>query len=379
MTDHTPGLAAVDATALTPLVRAALRRDDASVVTWRHDRFGHSLHEVYGAAPTIFRFSGTARISGGELPWSLILKIVTTPGTPADPASPANGDREPMAYRTGWLERIHGVRAPRCHGVDARPGGAWLWLEDVVDDIGRAWPRDRYLLAARHLGCFNGTPEPRRDRWLSRSPLRDAARAFVPGVARLRDARDHPLAARAIDADTAARLLAMTGRIDAWLAALDRLPQGLCHWDAHRANLISSTRDDGRVDTVVLDWAGLGWGPFGADLSKFLSQSVHFFGLEPGALPALDADLFARYVDGLRDGGWHGDVRAVRFAYAAASAVRLIVRTSTALDLAFDERKRQAFERVAGRPFADLAAEFSATLPYYLSLAEEAGSLEDAG
>jgi hypothetical protein len=153
----------------------------------------------------------------------------------------------------------------------------------------------------------------------------------------------------------------------------------LCHWDAHRANLASRIAPDGAVETVAFDWAGIGWGPAGADLSKLLSQAVNFFGLPVEALPALDARLFEAYLAGLRDAGWRGDGRAVRLAYVAASAARLIVRTSAALDLAFDARARAAFERAAGRPFAALAAAFRGTLPYYLSHVEEARRLVGAG
>ena len=196
-----------------------------------------------------------------------------------------------------------------------------------------------------------------------------------PVVERISEALDNPFGSDAVTRESATALLALLRRSDAWLDQMDRLPQSLCHWDAHRANLFSRTAQNGEVQTVAIDWAGVGWGPIGADLSKLLSQTVNFFGMDPASLPALDAALFEQYLEGLRETGWRGDPRVVRFVYTAAAAMRLIVRTASALQLIFDERARASFERAAGQPFAVLARRFAQTLPYYLSLVDEARSL----
>jgi hypothetical protein len=378
MSEPTVGLPAIDPGVLTPMVRQSLQQPRAEVVGWQHEPFGHSLDEVYGTARSVYRVTGAARVGDTELPWALVLKVVTAPGTPDDPASPANGAREPLAYQSGLLSDLVGLRAPSCFDVVERPiGGYWLWLEDVADEIGREWPMERYLLAARHLARFNATPRDAATApvWLSRSPLREAVREMAPGVARLRDARDNPLVAQAITPEAAASLLALLDQADGWLDHLDTLPQVLCHWDAHRANLMSRTTRTGDVETVAIDWAGVGWGAVGSELSKLLSQTVNFFGMPPEALPALDARLFEHYMEGLRDVGWTGDQDSVRFGYTAASAMRLVVRTSTALELAFNARAREGFERATGLPFSTLAAKFGATLPYYVSLVDEASRL----
>lgn len=151
----------------------------------------------------------------------------------------------------------------------------------------------------------------------------------------------------------------------------------LCHWDAHLANLLSRTGASGQVETVAIDWAGIGWGLAGADLSHLLSQAVNFFGLDPSALPDLDEALFEHYLAGLREAGWEGDSRLVHFAYVAASAMRLIVRMATAIQVAVDDHARASFERAAGLPFAALVGKFGRTLPYYLSHMDEARRLVD--
>ena len=102
---------------------------------------------------------------------------------------------------------------------------------------------------------------------------------------------------------------------------------------------------------------------------------MNFFGVSPDDLPALDTRLFEHYMAGVREAGWTGGERIVRFGYTASSAMRLIVRTATALELAFDDRKRAGYERATGVEFGALAGTFSRTLPYYLSLVDEAGRL----
>lgn len=379
MTTREAALRTIDTESLTPIVRTILGTATACVTAWKHEPCGLAPDGIHGTAPSTYRFSGRADAAGREASWSCVLKIVTAPETPADPASPANGAREPLAYRSGLLSAIRGVRAPRCFGVDDRPeGGWWLWLENAGDEIGRHWPRDRYLLAARHLGHFNAA-SPSGDRspqpWLSRSPLRDAAAELAPDVARLREARQPPLVRQAITPAAARALLRIAGTIEDRLAALDRLPQLLCHWDAHRANLTSSTGDRGTIETIALDWANLGWGPAGAELSQLLAKTVDVLRLRPDELPALDAGLFAHYVDGLRDGGWQGEIADVRFGHAASASARLLARTASVVHLASNDRARAGYERAAGQSFGVLADGFKATLPYYLSLAEEAASL----
>jgi hypothetical protein len=376
-------LSAITAEMLTPMVRGALRRGDVVINEWHYEAFGHSLDEVYGQERAIIRFSGTALDRDRQdrsAPWALVLKIVTAPGTPGDPTCPDNGDREPLAYTSGLLDGLRGLRTPRCFGVMERPGARrWLWLEDIVDEIGQEWPAERYSLAARHLAQFNAAyPASRGDvshAWLSRSPLRNIVNEASAAVECVSDMRGNPFVAVAISPLSASALVASLRDSAAWLDALDSAPQVLCHWDAHRANLFSRTTRDGEVETVAIDWAGIGWGPVGSDLSRLLSTTVNFFGMDVDTLPALDTALFEQYLEGLRESGWEGDHKIVRFGYVATSAIRLLDRTTKALHLASDVQARGAFERATGLPFGSIAEKFGQTLPHYLSHADEARRL----
>ena len=48
-----------------------------------------------------------------------------------------------------------------------------------------------------------------------------------------------------------------------------------------------------------------------AKINKLTNEADHI---------SLDAIIFAGYLDGLRDAGWHGDARLARFGYAATAA-----------------------------------------------------------
>ncbi|HZG67862.1 MAG TPA: hypothetical protein VEZ12_14040, partial [Herpetosiphonaceae bacterium] len=85
--------------------------------------------------------------------------------------------REVLAYQSGILEDLGGgLVVPRVYAVMERPGGmVWLWLEDIVEAYATPWPLERYGLAARHLGAWQGT-------YLAGRPLPDApwlARVFA--------------------------------------------------------------------------------------------------------------------------------------------------------------------------------------------------------
>jgi hypothetical protein len=88
--------------------------------------------------------------------------------------------------------------------------------------------------------------------------------------------RAHPLVGRIYPADLSAELKNLWKCRDILLAALDRLPQVLCHHDAFRRNLFLRS---GRL--LAVDWAFLGVGPLGAELAPLVTGSAAFLGIGP--------------------------------------------------------------------------------------------------
>src|SRR5439155_4390297 len=102
------------------------------------------------------------------------------------------------------------------------------------------------------------------------------------------------------------------------LDALTRLPpQTFCHRDAFRRNLFAR-----RTQTVAVDWAYSGIGAVGEEIAPLVWGSLGFRDVPIEQAQELEALVFNSYLDGLRDAGWNGDARLVRFGYAAASVLR---------------------------------------------------------
>ena len=67
-------------------------------------------------------------------------------------------DERLKAVDQGMLNDLVGdLVAPRCMGIVEYPDKeSWLWLEDIGESGDGVWSLERYGLAARHLGQFNG-------------------------------------------------------------------------------------------------------------------------------------------------------------------------------------------------------------------------------
>jgi hypothetical protein len=227
--------------------------------------------------------SGTGGVWRVEVDgWTAILKLIRhdADATGNWQSGEAEGHwyywrREVLAFQSGLLASLpgEGLRAPECRGIAERSDGSVaLWLEDLGPETATSWPLSRYELAARHLGEMQGAypsgmPLPDR-RWLSRNWLRDY-------VERRRD--DIPDAAEEA----------------ALLAELAGLPQTLCHFDLHPANLFDV---EGR--TVLVDWSFVGIGSIGEDAGNLVPDAVLDFHVPPDDVD----DLFDRVAAGYADG-----------------------------------------------------------------------------
>jgi hypothetical protein len=329
---------ALDHRTLTPLIRQALRQDDAELLDWEQRRIPHLLGDA--ALSRVYRLTGTASVGGETRPWSIILKALTRPAEPVP-----GWDREIMAFRSGLLDDLpHGLAAPRCFAIEERPEAVWLWQEDVAEEGEDRWSPARFALAARHLGRFSGRslvagPLPDAP-WLNRATLRgraDGNAAFWSGQAPV---RDEALRDRLFPADLFARALRVWDERHHLLDALDRLPQALAHGDADRRNLFARRGAGGADETVAIDWAWLGVVPLGTDLVNLVAASALWFQADPHDLPALADACLAGFADGLADAGWRGDARLARVGFALGTALRFGPCGPAAIMLQYPEMAR---------------------------------------
>jgi hypothetical protein len=370
----------IDQVALTPIVRAALGRPAAEVVSWRGEPIGYV--RVWQGTGGVERVAGVARDSADELAWSCVRKVVRAPGASGggsglagslDPTAPGYWRREAELFRAGLLDALPAeLAAPRCYGVEERGDEVWLWLEEVAETGGAAWTLDDYAFAARRLGRFNGRflpgrPVPEHPA-LCRSTLRDEVaevRGFEPVPERV---WADPRVRAALGGEFGGRYHAAWARADGLAAAVDRLPLTFVHRDAFRANLMR--RGD---ELVALDWALAGPGRLGEEPFKMLLGSCALLHWEGGAA-ALDAAIFPAYLAGLRDAGWAGDERQLRFGYAAR-AVAALPRVRGVLQLLLDPAAGERAAARFGRPAEEVVAIRADFNRFALDLVDQAAGL----
>jgi hypothetical protein len=367
----------INKTTLTPIVRKALNNNTAEVTTW-------SSKPIYGGAgliANIYRFSGTANVQSQNVPWSLILKASRSEAGATDPASTLYWQREALAYESGFLERLEGdLVSPRCFAIE-RPAAekVWLWLDEVKDIYEAGWPLERYEVAARHLGAFNGRYLAQEAAptapWLSHHWLRAYLAQTAPVMANLAEFLHHPLAQRFYPPQIAHAYMQLWQKREELLDALDRLPQTLCHRDAYRRNLFARRNQQGEEQTVAIDWAEVGDGALGEELVPLIVATAIFFEIDSADLQHLDQIAFSGYLAGLREAGWMGPANVVRLGYTAAAALRFGLGLIQFLPNFLDESQRDFFEKTFVHTREEMADDWIPIHHYLLALATEAQGL----
>lgn len=370
-------------TILQDVARQALGNRSAALESWQCDSIGAPVGSGFTAG--VFRISGTARSGGQAAPWSAVLKVIRHPDGADrydEPAGSNYWQREAFVYQSGLVADLPGgLCAPRCYGVAPGPDGAALiWLEDVPDRYGERWPLAAYGVAARHLGQFNGayvTSRPLPDYpWLADKPLRAwpnaqaraAALAAQPAIWR------RPLLRRAFPTPVAERLLRFWHERERFVSALARLPQTLCHFDAGHHNLLPEPSGDGYDRTVAIDWEFAGFAAVGEEIGLLVATPFIRHALNAKHVKDVQEQVFAGYLDGLQDAGWHGDPRAVRLAFAADAPLRSLFLAASLREVA-DEARQEREARRWGCPYEELLSERAALTYALLNLADEARDL----
>lgn len=268
--------------------------------------------------------------------WTAAVKVVAAADGPLGWDA---GAREVAAHRSGLLAALPpGARAPRCLAVLPRADGTTaLWLEGVRGPTASHWPFSWYRTAAAGLGRLQGAfaaglPLPQQE-WLNQGSLAQ----YVA---------DHPC--EQVEGELAGRLRCD----DDVVAALERLPRTLCHFDLHPRNLIVG---DGDGEIVVLDWSSVGVGTVGEDPSTLVAAAVLDRHVAPGRLRELFPSVVAGYADGLRAAGLDVDDEAL----SRAGGALLVVRLGWVVARRLRSPELDADERAAAQALADVLLELA--------------------
>jgi hypothetical protein len=310
----------------------------------------------------VYRVSGSARVGDQAESWSAIAKVLPD-NARQPPEHWCYSAREVLAYRSGLIADLPaGLDSPKYLADETDSAGrTCLWLEDLGSQD-ESWSLERFACAARCLGRFNGAyltgvAMPQVP-WLSRHWLRGWLAEAAPAVQTLSAHRGDPLVRRVYPPDVMAGIEDLWSNRERLLNALDCLPRTLCHNDAFRRNLVWRGEQ-----LVGLDWAFVGPGPIGAELSAFISATVAFAEVDLVERPAFEDAAVSGYLAGLHEVGWQGAADDVWLGYAATSALRYGPGTVRLVLPCLLDRSLQAHAaEVLDMPFDAVVAHWAAVI-----------------
>jgi aminoglycoside/choline kinase family phosphotransferase len=133
---------------------------------------------------------------------------------------------------------------------------------------------------------------------------------------------EHPLLRSAFPRPITNDVLRLWSQHETLLSTLDHLPRTFCHMDAYRPNLFLRRSAQDANQLVAIDWVFAGIGAIGEEIANLLAASLIWFEYDATEAKGLDEAIFAGYLGGLREAGWHGDAQLVRLGYTFACALR---------------------------------------------------------
>jgi hypothetical protein len=205
--------------------------------------------------------------------------------------------------------------------------------------------------------------------------LRHYIELSAPVIEPLRDAQESLWGRRWLPEKDSNRFFHLWEERALYFDALDRLPQTICHFDVFRRNLFARRTPDGDDQTVVIDWAFVGRGPIGADLSPLVWMSAALGGVGLDKAQDLEEIAFEGYLEGLGEAGWEGDPQQVRLGYTAATVRYLFPEIETWLALIHDKSLHSGWEQSVGMPIEENFDSVALIRPLYFDRLDEARDL----
>jgi hypothetical protein len=370
---------------LTPLVSYVLGVDKAQIVNWKYEAVHGGTVEFWGGG--LYRFHGRAKVQDLARQWILILKIIRADSEfySDDPSTWNYWKREALAYESGLLDDLPGqLAAPLCFGVhNVAEDEIWIWLEAIPEETITEWPLNRYGVAARHLGQFNGAYLTDRSlpsqSWFSNGRIDEWLVEAEEVIPRLHEYLGHPLTQLWFPDDAADRTIHIWSLREELLEGISNLPRTLCHHDAFRRNLFAANDQDGHDKTYAIDWSMIGPGVIGEEIATTFTVTLQFLDCDASFSQQLDKCIFEGYLAGLRDAGWSGKSELARFGFTAVSVLFMgLGAVGSWLPWIIDENERADNEKVLGQPLEKVMSQWAKMQGYLFDLADEALALKEA-
>lgn len=287
----------------------------------------------------LYRVHGRALVQDQMQPFSMVLKAIRSPakvglsnlGEGDDQTHWNYWQREAFFYQSDLISQVPaGIAIPQCYGIQRWDDQIiWLWLEEIEHGQGDIQQPEQLGFLAYQLGRLNGKfadPTHLPDaawlarnthaQWLKSTPR--SAKALLTAIGQPK--WDHPYLQSLFPAAHSHPYRQFWDAIDHFCEILSALPLTWCHGDGAPTNF--KIRQDGsdRREVVALDWALTSIGVLGEDVAQLICASYQFF--DAGKWNDLIHMLLNRYLDGLREMGWQGDMRLVWLGYAITALIK---------------------------------------------------------
>lgn len=312
------------------VVMGAVRQSNTFEITdWQYQSLAKG--SITG---NVFRLIGNGTDNGTSVKWSLILKFLPSPDSDQTDAIHQFGDtpsrwdywkRELHFYQSSLPDSLpNGLIAPQCYHIEEQLDGCWLWLEDVVDVYEHGWSIARFGLAAQHLGRFSGLYLADTDiptySWLTKDKdfIRDWEERVTKAdaLSKIEQLRQqHPLIRRGWPDDLLVGFSRLWQERVRFYEVLERLPKTLQHADSSHKNLMACRDQAGKEVTAALDWAMVGIGTIGEEITSLVFATLMHGGVPMTQASELEAVVLDGYIQGLQDAGWNDDPKLVRLGY----------------------------------------------------------------
>jgi hypothetical protein len=244
-------------------------------------------------------------------------------------------------------------------------------MEEIVDEVNGRWSLDHFGTVARHLGYFNAAGFDKQAQfaqpWFTKGILREGVGETVPELPS--NVLAHPLVSRVWPSEIYEWMLRVWLKYPAWIDRIEHQPQTFAHLDAFRRNMFSRSDKQSNLQTVIIDWAFAGNAAAGEEIGPLVAASLNLLEFDSTQARSLDQVVFEGYIQGLREAGWRGDPRAVRWTYVAASILRY-EGTGLAVMVA-DETKHGLLEQIFEHPLEEMLEVWANTNRFYYHLADE--------
>ncbi|MUT67454.1 phosphotransferase [Paenibacillus sp. NEAU-GSW1] len=276
----------------------------------------------------IFRLHGLVKLHNELKPWCVILKIIKPDTAEKDNIKHHNyWRREALVFESGVLRELpDSIYATESYLVEEQQDGTiWLWMEYVKGEYANTVEQFSYI--ARQLGRFNGAylkgikTVPDHE-WICRAWLKSwttASRMYAPNMEAYasRISTDN-------EQSTWAWYQEILENIDSAIDSLQQLPRVLAHQDLSQMNMLLVKKEASESQLVLIDWQFMSISGIGEDLGKLFGVNMSLGIILPDQYIRFQTSLYNAYLEGLRDMGWQGDVRLVRYGFCLSTALRSV-------------------------------------------------------